>query len=383
MLYTLFALGIIYVLGKMLRGPNKRQPKMSTRAKEAAGNRRAAATTKTRATTAKKPASKKPASHRKPAAHRKDTEPPPPKQPRQEEEVQDPLPDLDQRVAASVLKTLQHAGLIPTDQTSEGNEEDLQVEHEQSSPLGDLPTVSPFDQSTTPFCQRVDDTPHMPEAIFMGPSVPLMGRVDPKIAAKIAAGEYIDFSSLIQDPAKKKYALAMTDASIGTEVVLAPAKQRLVNTIERWLDAFEIFASHESKFRPACAPALFKYQNTVRDLAMRGGNWKYFDENFRWMKAHNPSQSWDALPHELWLKAMHTAKNSTNTTNSQNTSKGSYSKKGKKHSFKSGMCFSYHKGNSCDGCDYDHTCHVCHKIHPAYQCLTKSNKKQDKAKSQQ
>ena len=125
MLYTLFALGIIYVLGKMLGGPNKRQPKMSTRSKEAAGNRKAVATTKTRATTAKKSASaKKPGSHAKPAAHRKDnTEPPPPKQHRQEEEAQDPLPDLDQRAAASVLKTLQQAGLIPTKQLSEANED--------------------------------------------------------------------------------------------------------------------------------------------------------------------------------------------------------------------------------------------------------------------
>ena len=35
-------------------------------------------------------------------------------------------------------------------------------------------------------------------------------------------------------------------------------------------------------------PLLMKYSEIIRDLAARGYNWRYYDENFRYLRQHEP-----------------------------------------------------------------------------------------------
>ena len=53
-----------------------------------------------------------------------------------------------------------------------------------------------------------------------------------------------------------------------------------------------------------------KYGELIQDLAGRGHNWRFYDENFRFLRqAHGPALPWDRIHGELWLKvSSHLAK---------------------------------------------------------------------------
>ena len=40
---------------------------------------------------------------------------------------------------------------------------------------------------------------------------------------------------------------------------------------------------------PSEAPKLMKYSEIIRDLAVRGYNWRYYDENFRYLRPKDPT----------------------------------------------------------------------------------------------
>ena len=47
-----------------------------------------------------------------------------------------------------------------------------------------------------------------------------------------------------------------------------------------------------------------KYGEIIQDLAGRGHNWKYYDENFRFLRQTNRAAlPWDRIHGELWLKS--------------------------------------------------------------------------------
>ena len=49
------------------------------------------------------------------------------------------------------------------------------------------------------------------------------------------------------------------------------------------MSAFRIFVTVYTRKYPADAPALMKYGDLIQDLASRSHNWKFYDENFRFM----------------------------------------------------------------------------------------------------
>ena len=52
-----------------------------------------------------------------------------------------------------------------------------------------------------------------------------------------------------------------------------------------------------------------KYSATVRDLAAKNAHWKYYDENFRFLRQKSLFP-WDEIHWELWLQAHHMNRNS-------------------------------------------------------------------------
>ena len=68
-------------------------------------------------------------------------------------------------------------------------------------------------------------------------------------------------------------------------LVLEPtAKSKRVKTIGDWLHAFHIFGSIYTQKYPHESPELMKYCQIIQDLASRGHNWFYYDENFRFLR---------------------------------------------------------------------------------------------------
>ena len=128
----------------------------------------------------------------------------------------------------------------------------------------------------------------VPTELFSSPSLPIDARVSEKLRAKIWNNEYFDFSALLSNPFfEDRYQVTITNSdkekipSLCLEPV-SKAKKHL--SIESWLSCFHVFVGVYTSRCPHEAPALMKYGEVVQDLAARGGNWKFYDENFRFFK---------------------------------------------------------------------------------------------------
>jgi hypothetical protein len=92
-----------------------------------------------------------------------------------------------------------------------------------------------------------------------------------------------------------------------------------------------------------------KYGQTIQDLAVRGLNWRFDDENFRFLRQTQrilvpwgfirvPSQN-NFAPKPLSPTAVPW-----------------------------GYCFKFHRGQSCTGCAFKHSCFKCQGNHRLSQC---------------
>ena len=124
----------------------------------------------------------------------------------------------------------------------------------------------------------------MPGQLFQSAGLPVDARVSEKLRAKIWSNEYIDFGSLLTNPAfENQYRLTFQGADSGPvpSLCLEPvSKPKKLQSVESWLSSFHVFVAIYTKKFPHEAPALMKYGDIIQDLAGRGHNWKFYDENF-------------------------------------------------------------------------------------------------------
>lgn len=151
-------------------------------------------------------------------------------------------------------------------------------------------------------------------------------------------------------------------------------KTRKINSFETWLQAFHILVGVYTSKYPSEAPALMKYGDIVRDLASRGHNWAFYDENFRFLKqSHKQLLQCGEIHWELWLRSR-PVQHKKASSFSNNRGHSSKSNNMSRH-VPRGYCFRYHKGGDCDGCDHKHFCFKCEGNHRGFQCnfRTQSN----------
>ena len=112
--------------------------------------------------------------------------------------------------------------------------------------------------------------------------------------------------------------------------------------------------SDKDKIPSLCLEPLEKAKKgeVVQDLAARSGNWKFYDENFRFLRQAQPASfPWGLIHWELWMRAQHSFRKPTFPI-----SQG-HSKPHNKSTPK-GYCFKFHKGVDCDpGCAFKHLCY--------------------------
>ena len=91
-----------------------------------------------------------------------------------------------------------------------------------------------------------------------------------------------------------------------------------------------------------------KYGEVVQDLAARGGNWKFYDDNFHFLRQSQPASFlWGVIHWELWMLAQHSLKKQAYPP-SQGHSKPQGIRVPPK-----GYCFKFHREVSCDsGCTF-------------------------------
>ena len=136
-------------------------------------------------------------------------------------------------------------------------------------------------------------------------------RVSAKLKGKIWDEEFIDFGSLLSNSANgnDKYQLSFLSSNGGlpASFCLEPAaKPKKILNIEAWLQAFHIFEGVYTQRYPVEAPALMKYGQTIQDLAARGLNWRFYDENFRFLRqTQRTLVPWGSIHGELWLRSQY------------------------------------------------------------------------------
>lgn len=97
-----------------------------------------------------------------------------------------------------------------------------------------------------------------------------------------------------------------------------------------------------------------KYGEVVQDLAARGFNWRFYDENFRFLRQAQPSSfPWNNIHWELWMRAQHLVKRQYPLTSQQR-------RRQQDQSTPKGHCFKFHRGVNCDPvCAFKHLYYKC------------------------
>ena len=134
-----------------------------------------------------------------------------------------------------------------------------------------------------------------------------------------------------------------SESSLTPSLCLQPlSKNKKVMTIETTLSSFRVFVGAYTKQLPYKAPALMKYREIIQDLAGRGHNWTFYDENFPFLRqAHRAALAWDRIHGELWLKSQVSLRRAL-----QNPA---HPPKGKADFVPKGYCFKFHKDPKCEG----------------------------------
>ena len=105
--------------------------------------------------------------------------------------------------------------------------------------------------------------------------------------------------------------------------------------------------------------------SAIRDLAARGYNLRYYDENFRYLRQKEPkAYSWGSVHWELWIRSQpprHTFSQMNSVKKIEGESKSSFR-------VPKGYCWKYHKGFRCVECNYKHSCPLCQKGHQMLKC---------------
>lgn len=277
------------------------------------------------------------------------------------------LDQLVARVTAEVTKQLQPA---PTPQGQEGGVPPPPSGKAISQPgqlmeATEVPVV--LDSVRSFQSSLAGEQGARPKEVFTSVNLPVDARVSAKIKTKILQEEFIDFGSLLVNPTlNDKFQITIQNANEGSSPSLALEplnRAKRVTTIDTWLQAFHVFVGVYTGLHSQEAPGLMKYGATIQDLAARGHDWRYYDENFRFLRQSQASSlPWGNIHWELWLK-------------SQNTPKKLPTSDGPRKSFSTlvprvprGYCFKFHRGGDCLGCAFKHSCFKCEGLHRALNC---------------
>ena len=234
-----------------------------------------------------------------------------------------PLPDIAAIISSAVFEGLKASGIFsdaPADSSQEDSNQAATVQGsvaaviqditgEHNSPSLNQNTSYVTDPNVSVVCDPLVGAIDRPEFVHKPLAVPLASHISDKIQSKIWANEYVDFGTLLQrsyaKDSKYNFVVQASPSADRPVISLEPAQQpKRITTIDQWLTAFQTFVAIYTVRFPNDAPALMKYSETVLDLAAKNAHWRYYDENFRFLrqKALFP---WDQIHWELWLQVHH------------------------------------------------------------------------------
>ena len=208
------------------------------------------------------------------------------------------LANLGTTIAAAVQKSLQEAGIMVNnpqstsqpdiqfipDTPQSNNMDSLQ---QDGSVLTQTPAQAAIHQVTSNLIEGTKQ-PTTSKNSFISVAVPLPNRVSDKVKKQIWGNEYVDFAVIFHNSTSDddQYTFKVQNRKGGqpTFSLEQSIKKQPIHTIDQWTAAFQAFVAVYSERFSSETAQLMKYGATGRDLAERGANWKFYDENFRMLR---------------------------------------------------------------------------------------------------
>ena len=163
--------------------------------------------------------------------------------------------------------------------------------------------------------------------------------------------------------------LRYEDASPGSQgslLTLVRRKKPVIDTFQKWLDAFTAFMLVIVTVHPTRAAELIKYQQTISKAVtkFKGLAWLTYDEQFRRRAAYDLSKPWDKIDLELWtvtfsgLAKPHCSVCSSPYHQAEDCPNQDPSRKPRRQAL---VCFDFNKPSGCQrrSCYFPHHCRRC------------------------
>ena len=216
-----------------------------------------------------------------------------------------------------------------------------------------------------------EDTESLPPLSFNSVRRPVDYHISDKLKSKIWANEFVDMGQMLESGQNSEFSVIATTSS--EFKIIQKDTPKKIHNIHQWSSAFMTYLAIYCKKNPDSVSSLVHYNNRIRSLASKGGDWMKYDTGFRKMRERELTD-WANTDWELWFECLTSSPSfKYNANRAQPPFPNSFRRKQidrKKHP--NGYCFRFHETNQCSrsGCPFKHTCYKCEGAHPVSKCST-------------
>ena len=209
-------------------------------------------------------------------------------------------------------------------------------------------------------------------------------RVNDKVKKDIWENKYVDLHLLLPQDDKEECSPILAPGKPGEHAKWQEPKiTKGKLSIDEWCQAFCVYISVYTRKFNESTPGLMAYYNKVQSLAAKGGNFIYYDQEFR-VAREQEGIPWHVPLLDLWMECLplqetvsEQATVSKQVNNSYNNnfrpSKVSGGSNKKQFHHPKGYCYNFHNTGKCSkgsDCRFSHQCWVpsCQGRHPVFKC---------------
>ena len=110
-------------------------------------------------------------------------------------------------------------------------------------------------------------------------------KVPDSIKQAIWANQYVDLTKLVDNKIDQSQRISYEFTGFaGQAPELTPKNNKVFWNLGQWCDAFMVYLTIYCKKYPSQLDALTSYMASVKRLASRGGDYKYYDQEFRYLR---------------------------------------------------------------------------------------------------
>lgn len=187
----------------------------------------------------------------------------------------------------------------------------------------------------------------------------LASHVPASLKARITKGEFINLALLLKGAVELADHCNSSVLKLNSDGALETSRKECkekITSIEKWTNAFLIYASIYLQAFPDKTLEVIHYMYNIRECAGRqsGYAWREYDEQFRLRQASAPA-SWSAINNDLWWRCVLVTDHASQAKPSSDRLKYT--------------CHDYNKGNCrWPNCKFTHACARCGSSHPEATC---------------